>query len=186
MSRLTKHLREAMLETMLSHAFDTKQKSAAQMKTAAGEKIYQDIFGSSLIAMESLPNGFLPQARCFYIAIAGQVHLISLSEYRLIGGSHGDKYGNKAKLYVGDEPVAVDFQQAIDLCANLDQQRKQMSREITPVLESVHTFKKLWEVWPESKSLLGKFEVKPAIAILPAVQVGKLNAALGLPLGAES
>ncbi|WOE40672.1 hypothetical protein [Acinetobacter chinensis] len=115
MSRLTKQLREAMLETMLSHAFDTKQKSAAQMKTAAGEKIYQDIFGSSLIAMESLPNGFLPQARCFYIAIAGQVHLISLSEYRLIGGSHGDKYGNKAKLYVGDEPVAVDFQQAIDL-----------------------------------------------------------------------
>ena len=44
------------------------------------------------------------------------------------------------------------------------------------------TFKKLWEVWPECKSLLEKFEDKPAIAILPAVQVHRLNAALGLPV----
>lgn len=182
MSRLTKQLREAMLNEILSHAFDAKQKSAEQLKISAGEKLYQDIYSSSLIAMESLPSGFLPRARYFYIAIAGQIHLIYLSEPRLIGGSHGDKYGNKAKLYVGDEPVAIDFQKTIDLCVNLDQQRKQMSREITPVLESVHTFKKLWEVWPESKSLLGKFEVKPAIAILPAVQVSKLNASLGLPV----
>ncbi|RZG71878.1 hypothetical protein EXU29_12185 [Acinetobacter wuhouensis] len=184
MSRLTKQLREAMLDAILSHAFDAKQKSADQEKTTEGEKIYQDIYGTSLIAMESLPKGFLPRSNTFYIAIAGQTHRVHLSEARLIGHSHTKDYSYtpKAKLYVGDEQVAIDFQKAVENCRDLKSQREQMSREITPVLESVHTFKKLWEVWPESKSLLEKFEVKPAIAILPAVQVDKLNVALGLPV----
>ncbi len=186
MSRLTKSLREAMLQTILSHAFDEKQKLANQAKTVAGEKVYQDIFGPSLIAMESLPKGFLPSNRYFYIAIAGRSHTVYLSERRLTGVSHGERHGNKAKLYAGDEQVAIDYQKAVELCDDLENQRESMSKEITPILESVQTFKKLWEVWPESKSLLEKFEEKPAIAILPAVQVAKLNTALGLPVGEPS
>ncbi|MEN8283079.1 Nmad5 family putative nucleotide modification protein [Acinetobacter gerneri] len=182
MSRLTKSLREAMLNAILSHAFDAKQKSAEQAKILAGEKIYQDVYGSSLIAMESLPHGFLPRNRYFYIAIAGRMHTVYCSEKRLTGVSHGDRHGTKAKLYVGDEQVAINFQEASELCSDLEKQRNAMSREISPVLESIQTFKKLWEVWPESKSLLEKFEQKPAIAILPAVQVNKLNVALGLPV----
>lgn len=98
-----------------------------------------------------------------------------------MGCRHDNSYF-KAKLYVGDEAIAVEYQKAVDVCEDFDIKRKQMSREINPVLESVHTFKKLWEVWPESKSLLEKFEEKPTIAILPAVQVNKLNVALGLPV----
>ncbi|WP_010114708.1 Nmad5 family putative nucleotide modification protein [Acinetobacter sp. P8-3-8] len=181
MSRLTKSLREAMLETILSHAFDAKQKNAKQQEIIAGEKVYQDIYGSHLIAMESLPKGFLEKSSYFYISIAGRSHCIRLSESRLVGCRHDNSYF-KAKLYVGDEAIAIEYQKAVDVCEDFDIKRKQMSREINPVLESVHTFKKLWEVWPESKSLLEKFEEKPTIAILPAVQVNKLNAALGLPV----
>ena len=182
MSRLTKQLREAMLGAILSHAFDAKQQEAKREKIQAGEKVYQDIYTPYLVAMESLPKGFLPKYSMFYIAIAGQVHTVDLSEGRLIGRGHGDRHSEKAKLYVGDEQFAKNYLDAVEQCKDLRTQRDQMSREITPVLESVHTFKKLWEVWPESKSLLEKFEVKPAIAILPAVQVNKLNVALGLPV----
>ena len=182
MSRLTKQLREAMLDAILSHAFDAKQQAAKQAKITAGEQVYQDIYAPHLVAMESLPKGFLPKSSAFYIAIAGQKHAVECSESRLIGRHHGDRYYEGAKLYVGDEDVAKKFMAAVEHCRDLKAQREQMSREITPVLESVHTFKKLWEVWPESKTLLDKFEVKPAIAILPAVQVDKLNVALGLPV----
>lgn len=182
MSRLTKQLREAMLDAILSHAFDAKQQAAKRAKITAGEKIYQDIYAPHLVAMESLPKGFLPKSSAFYIAISGQVHTVYCSESRLIGKGHYDKWSDKAKLYAWDEAVAKEFLVAVEQCQDLKTQREQMSREITPVLESVHTFKKLWEVWPESKSLLEKFEVKPAIAILPAVQVNKLNVALGLPV----
>ena len=181
MSRLTKQLREAMLDAILLHAFDAKQKAAKQAKILAGEQVYQDIYAPHLIAMESLPKGFLPKYSMFYIAIAGQTHTVDCSECRLIGKGHGDRHGEKAKLYVGDEQVSKNYLEAVERCNDLQAQRNSMFREITPVLESVHTFKKLWEVWPESKSLLEKFEAKPAIAILPAVQVNKLNVALGLP-----
>lgn len=182
MSRLTKQLRDKMLETVLDHAFTAKQQAANKNKIAAGEKVYTDIYGPYLIAMESLPKEFLPKASSFYIAIGGQKHKVDLTESRLIGRGHYDRYNSGAKLYVGDEPAAQEFMKAVEAVSDIKAQREQMHREVSAVLESVHTFKKLWEVWPECKSLLEKFEDKPAIAILPAVQVNRLNAALGLPV----
>lgn len=181
MSRLTKQLREKMLEAVLDHAFASKQQAANRELIAAGEKIYTDIYGAHLIAMESLPNGFMNTGRYVYIAIAGQKHCVELSEKKKIGYSHDSRHSNSAKLYVGDEPVAKEFMKAVEVVSDIKAQRSQMHREVNAVLESVHTFKKLWEVWPESKSVLEKFEDKPAIAILPAVQVDRLNSILGLP-----
>lgn len=182
MSRLTKQLREKMLETVLDHAFTAKQQAAERIKIVAGEKIYTDIYGSHLIAMESLPKGILAKSRYIYVAIAGQKHCVYFGESRLIGHKHSDRYGDNAKLYVGDETVSQEFMKAVEAVDKLQSERKSMQREVNAVLESVQTFKKLWEVWPECKSLLEKFEQKPAIAILPAVQVHRLNAALGLPV----
>ena len=182
MSRLTKQLRESMRYTMLNHAFNAKQDAAEKAKIMIGEQIYNDIYGPYLIAMESLPRGFLEKSRHIYISIGGQVHMAYLNESRLIGNGHGSKWNGGAKLYVGDEPVAQAFLKAVKDVDDIKSQRESMSREVTAVLDSVHTFKKLWEVWPESKSLLEEFEQKPTIAILPAVQVHRLNAALGLPV----
>lgn len=181
MSRLTNQLREKMLETVLDHAFLSKINSAQKAKIVAGEKIYQDIYGPYLIAMESLPKGFLPRTPSVYIAVAGQKHCVDFSEPRLIGKGHGDRYSQAAKLYVGDEQVAADFLKTVSDLTDIENDRSNMKREVRAVLESVHTFKKLWEVWPECKSILEKFEVKPSIAILPAVQVDRLNSVLGLP-----
>lgn len=181
MSRLTKQLRETMLKTVLDHAFTPKQEAANRELISAGEKVYTDIYGAHLIAMESLPKWFMSRASGIYIAIGGQKHKVDLSEIRLIGRYHADRYNEGAKLYVGDEPVAQEFMKAVEAVSNIQSQRSSMEREVRAVLESVHTFKKLWEVWPECKSLLEKFEDKPTIAILPAVQVDRLNSALGLP-----
>ena len=185
MSRLTKSLREAMIKTILDHAFNAKQAAAQKVKELCAEKVYQDVYGKHLIAMESLPKGFLKKVPNFYISIAGRSHCIRISESRLIGFKHDESY-YRAKLYAGDESVAIEYQSAVEACDDIDTQRRHMSLEITPVLESVHTFKKLWDVWPESKSILEKFEAKPTIAILPAVQVAKLNTALGLPASTEA
>lgn len=185
MGRLTKTLREAMLKTIISHAFDAKEKTASQAKIIAGEKIYQDVYENSLIAMESLPKGFLPKSSYIYIAIGGRQHIVYFSESRLVGARHSDRHGERAKLYSGDEQVALDYLKTVDTCDDISKQKDSMSKEISALLESIHTFKKLWEVWPESRSLLEKFEEKPAIAILPAIQVNKLNAALGLPVSSK-
>lgn len=177
MSRLTKSLREAMLGTVLDHAFSEKLSQARANLIAAGDALYMDHHGEHLRTMQKLPASFFYKQGRMDTNIGGQRHIVSLSESKPMSyESHCSRI-----VFLADNPVAIAWLQANDKVKDTEKQRDAMSREINAVLESVHTFKKLWEVWPESKSLLEKFEQKPAIAILPAVQVAKLNSALGLP-----
>lgn len=179
MSRLTKDLRERMARCVLNNAFEAKEKEAIKNLRLAGDKIYDDIYGAHQKAMKSLPKDWLNTSQYIKIAIAGQAHEVRFTETRLIGYEH---YWKKPKLYVGDEQVCIDFLKAINVTEDLESQRKAMEREVNAILHSVQTFKKLWEVWPASKSLLEKFESKPTVAMLPAIQFDKVNAALGLPV----
>lgn len=179
MSRLTKDLRERMARCVLNNAFGVKEKEADQNLRLAGDKIYDDIYGAHQKAMKSLPKEWLNTSHYIKIAIAGQTHDVYFSEYRLIGHEH---YWKKPKLYVGDEQVCIDFIKALDITGDMKKQRKAMECEVNAILFSVQTFKKLWEVWPASKSLLEKFVSKPTASMLPAIQFDKVNAALGLPV----
>ena len=179
MSRLTKDLRERMARCVLNNAFEVKQKEADQNLRLAGDKIYDDIYGVHQKAMKSLPKDWLSTSHYIKIAIAGQTHQVYFTDGRLVGKDH--QWSNAA-LYVGDEQVCIDFLKALDITGDMKKQRQAMEREVNAILYSVQTFKKLWEVWPASKSLLEKFVSKPTAAMLPAIQFDKVNAALGLPV----
>lgn len=179
MSRLTNDLRGRMAHCVLNNAFEAKEKEANQNLCLAGNKIYDDIYGAHLKAMKSLPKDWLKTSSYIKIAIAGQTHDVYFTESRLIGYEH---YWQKPKLYVGDEQICIDFLKALDITGDIKKQRKAMEREVNAILHSVQTFKKLWEVWPASKSLLQNFEAKPSKVMLPAIQFDKVNAALGLPV----
>ena len=179
MSRLTKQLREQMLKTVLNHAFADKQKAAQAEVDEAGMAVYMSVHEAHLPIMRQLPDGFCYKSHRFDVNIGGQSHNIYFDgEARLMAyRSNYNRYPIEA-----NDPVGIAYLQALKKQEDVSNERNQMHREVNAVLESVHTFKKLWEVWLECKSLLEKFEDKPAIAILPAVQVHRLNAALGLPV----
>ena len=179
MSRLTNDLRERMARCVLNNAFSEQEKEADQNLRLVGDKIYEDIYGDHQKAMKSLPKDWLKTSHYIKIAIAGQTHEVYFTESRLIGYEH---YWQKPKLYVGDEQICIDFLKALDITGDMKKKRKAMEREVSAILHSVQTFKKLWEVWPASKSLLEKFVSKPTMAMLPAIQFDKVNAALGLPV----
>lgn len=179
MSRLTKDLRERMARCVLNNAFGAKEKEAEQALRLAGDGIYTDIYGPHLKTMQSLPKDWLPMSWYVRIAIAGQNHEIYFSEKRIIGV---DQHWYRPKLYVGDEVVCVEYLKAVAVCDDVKKNRQAMDREVEAILNSVQTFKKLWEVWPASKSILEKFESKPTVAMLPAIQFDKVNDALGLPV----
>lgn len=179
MSRITKQLREAMLNTLLDNAFADDVKKAQQERLNAGEKIYQDIYGKHLIAMESLPNDWLIKSRYFYVCILGERHTIVLNEDRMIGVRHNE-YFYQAKLYAGDEQVVLDYIACNKAHDDIKDKRSKMYREVTALLESVTTFKKLFEIWPECKPLLEKYAVKPVPSLFPAVQIKNINDGLGL------
>lgn len=178
MSRLTNQIRQSMLETVLDHAFSGKLKQARDGLVAASDALYMAHHGEHLKTMQKLPASFLYKQSRMDTNIGGQRHIVSLGESKPMS------YESSCSriVFEADNSVAIAWLHANDKVKDTEKQRDSMSKEVNAVLESVHTFKKLWEVWPECKSLLEKFEQKPAIAILPAVQVHRLNAALGLPV----
>lgn len=184
MSRLTKDLRERMARCVLNNAFDEKQAAAKSVLVQHGEVIYQDIYGPYLEAMHSLLKHYLYTTSIITVAIAGQRHDVSLCNSKPVG-DYQRYYNEYGKMYVGDEQIALDYLKAANVVEDLKKQRSAMEQEVKAILNSVPNFKKLWEVWPECKTLLEKFVSKPSVVMLPAIQFDKVNAALGLPVETE-
>lgn len=182
MAHLNKTLRTSMTEAMIDFAFSKKIQDATRIKRIAGEKVYQKIYSAHLIAMESLPKGWMDKSSYIYVAIGGQRRKVEFTEHKLIGKGHAGNYGSYAELFDSSEPVAVEYVASCDALNTIEAERTKYKKQISALLEGITTFKKLWEVWPDCKPILEKFEVKPTIAILPAVQLQDLNAALGLPV----
>lgn len=177
--RLTKQLREAMLNTVLDHAFLDKAKQAKDSLLAAGDNLYIDYHGDHLKTMQKLPTNYLYKKSRMDTNIGGQRHIVHLGESKPMSYE-----SNHSRIvFQADNTIAIAWLRANDNVNDINKQQDSMRREVSAVLESVHTFKKLFEVWPECKPLLDKFEQKPTIAILPAIQVKSLNEKLGLPSG---
>lgn len=177
MSYLSQATRQTMREAVLNHAFQAKEEAAKNELIAAGVALYMSVHADYLPAMRKLPSGFCYKSSNFKVNIGGQAHDAWLDEARLMAHqSYNGRYPIEA-----NNPFGIAYLQANDKKKDLEKQRKSMSNQVTAILESVRTFKKLWEVWPEAKPILEKYEAKPPAAYLPAIQFDKVNAALGLP-----
>ena len=177
MSRLTKYLREAMVKTLVNHAFDERLAESKKELINAGVALYMEHHQDYLAIMQKLPKSFFYENGYFDANIGGQRHQVQLDAPRLMTNESNRSY----VAFEANNPVAIAYLNTKNNFDEIEKQRGQMIREVSATLDAIPTFKKLWELWPESKSLLEKYEQKPAIAMLPSIQVSRLNAQLGLP-----
>lgn len=177
MTNLTKAIRENMRKAVLDNAFNEKQDAAKAELQAAGLALYMAHHEQYLPIMEQLPKGFLYCSSYFDTNIGGQRHNIYFEEPKPMTYESNNSY----IIFDANDPVAIEYLKANDKVNDIDSQRNKMWNKVTAILESVRTFKKLWEVWPEAKPLLEHFEKKPPAAYLPAIQFDQINAELGLP-----
>lgn len=177
MSHLTKSVRQNMRQVVLDHAFKEKQQAAKQAVDVAGLALYMAHHEQYLPIMEQLPDDFLHKSSSFCVNIGGQCHEIYLGSKKPMTIK---SYWSRVPFNAND-PAAIAFLNAVNAVDDIDNQIKTMSNKVTAILESVRTFKKLWEAWPEAKPLLEHFEEKPPATYLPAIQFDQINAELGLP-----
>lgn len=177
MSYLTKAVRENMHKVVLDHTFKEKQDAAKAELVAAGDALYMAHHGEYLESMQKIPSSFFVNQQIMKSNIGGQYHDVALSQRMKMcyKGYHA------RVVFEANDPAAIAWLQAIDKVNDFKNQRNTMSNKVNAILESVRTFKKLWEVWPEAKPLLEHFEEKPPVAYLPAIQFDQLNSELGLP-----
>lgn len=177
MTHLTKAIRENMRDVVLDHAFEEKTAAAKAELIAAGDALYMSHHGEHLKTMQKLPPEFLYRASVMNANIGGQTHKVNLSEIKLLSRESV----NSKIPFATDNTAAIAYLQANDKVNDIKSQRATMSNKVNAILESVRTFKKLWEAWPEAKPLLEHFEEKPPATYLPAIQFDQINAELGLP-----
>jgi hypothetical protein len=127
--------------------------------------------------MNQLPNGFLYRHTRFDVNIGGEQHQIYFDDKKPMTYESNQSY----VPFEANDPIAIDFLNARNAVDDIKNQRETMSNKVNAILESVRTFKKLWEAWPEAKPLLEHFEEKPPATYLPAIQFDQINAELGLP-----
>lgn len=179
MSHLTKAIRATMLNAVLDHAFKAREEEAKKQLHLAGDALYMSHHGEHLKTMQKLPPEFLYKTYWMDSNIGGQRHQVILTEEKLL--SYQCK---KSRIvFEANDPAAIAYLKANDNVNDIESQRRTMENKVNAILESVRTFKQLWEVWAEAKPILEKFEEKPPVAYLPAIQFDQINAELGLPPG---
>lgn len=94
------------------------------------------------------------------------------------------KYAVHEPTIASDHPLAIEFHAMTDANREVNERQKVLAAQVMSVLNSVGTIKKLLEVWPESRELLPPNE-QPIISNVPAILIGSLNAAIGLPTPEE-
>lgn len=177
--RLTNYIREQVLNAVLKHAFEAREKALEAEKFALGDAVYNDIYPEPLRKqMAALPDGFLPTDGDVKVQFEGQRFTrVYFGERRRIAKSH--EY-NAARVYDAKHPLTARYDAWKKAQDDLDAEKSKAKSSAEAVLNSVTTVKKLIEVWPEVEQFARPFAVEsPSRAI--ALPIRELNARLGLP-----
>lgn len=191
MTRITKYTKELMLDELIKNGkFADNIQAKEQALKQAGYEIYLKIFGKYLDDIKKLPEllfnrtrelileGVKSSENCFWLRV-------SLSDYR-VGLAFGPVVGKNFHGLTEDDDVIKNYLAAKQAYDDEFSKMRQARTDAEAMLAGVNTFKKLWKVWPESQSLLGKFEKsdKPNYPLITQ-NIANINAAFGLPVENE-
>lgn len=90
----------------------------------------------------------------------------------------GSRYNNRVSI-TRDNPLYSEFEAVESEQKVIKDIKDQVVAEVTAMVNSVTTIKKLIEVWPESKELLPEEQQSQSTALV--ADVNRLNAVIGLP-----
>lgn len=79
-----------------------------------------------------------------------------------------------------DHPLSAEFYELQQRDSELLERKNVIKAQVSAIVDSVATIKKLLEIWPEARELLPPNE-QPVISNVPAVLITSVNAVIGLP-----
>lgn len=183
MSRITKYDREQMVEAIVKHGFEKQLAQVNASLDLLGDKFYADIFGPVQKHIAALPKGFAYVGRSFNVNVNGQRRKIQMTESKRLPHRCGE-WSHDVAVLEDSHTLVLELNQLTSKKEKIEADRGAAKRNANAVLESVTTYKKLWQVWPESHEILKGFDVAPTEPMLPSAPIKALNSALGLPSGA--
>lgn len=176
MSRLTQHIREQIVNTATSAAFDSKLEAMKKREAKLGIECYNTIFPKKVRdVISQVPEGWLRSCDCLRFNAGGwQVQLcvgkqMPTPAYNGCGmlGSIDGELAEKVQAYSQDEK-------------QLKEERRSAQIKLLGFLEGFNTFKQLRDAWPEGEKFFKQFDAERVAPNVPAVVTKEINAMLGL------
>lgn len=179
--RLTNYVREAILKAALDRAFKAREEELKAEQRAFADAVYHDQYPPELLSkMKALPDGFLLTDDDFRVRFgSNNWERVCWGERRIIAKKHE----GTAIIYDDDHALSLRFNELERKDEELCAEKTAAERNAKAVLNSVTTYNKLIEVWPEIEPLAAPFKQNEARATTFALSlpITQLNKALGLP-----
>ncbi|WP_323842915.1 Nmad5 family putative nucleotide modification protein [Moraxella sp. Pampa] len=189
MARLTKEIKHLMVNELLKNGkFDDNIKQKEYDLRLAGDEIHQHIFGKYLDDVKKLPNLFFYHSKVLKLegiqCLDNKYYFdVILSDNRVVL-MHGPCIGKDFHGLTKDDAIIKKYLVAKQAYEDEQRKKRQAKFDAETMLSGINTFKQLWKVWPDSRSLLEKFEKsdRPNYPLVPQ-SIVNINAAFGLPVG---
>lgn len=174
--RLTNDLRERLIR----HRFEEPEGELEAREQRLADRLYNALYtNSERHRMMKLPNGWLKERLDIEVSMPGRGWVVLKFREPL---RFQDQTGRCVlSLNTEDHSELIqDLHEYLEAKDMLSRTRQQARRDISAVLKSVHTDKRLLEVWPEVKPFLQEIVPLQPKSNLPAVPIQNLNTMLKL------
>ena len=180
--KLTNRYRDRIRDKLIENHFGDREKALREGYEQLALDIYDDAMGEDVRRMYDLPDGWLPEVEGVKAEIAGDVTVINFPD-----GVTKRMKNDKTSRWGGCEVIAkISARSAMAKRYDaLQTEKAQLRAEISGVLHSVTTTKRLVEEWPEIEDVVRECCQLPAPCRLPAVRIDKLTQKLGLQQKAQ-
>lgn len=186
-TKLSEYHRRHICENLLFSRFSKEKLAIKEGFTALGELIFHHVWDNTAQKkMNALPDGWLPSVKNIKARIGGVDAEFTLRKSRRVpyekysasydGGCTNHIYNSPVK----DCPFVESFTALRDRHSLCHSQEIQAKSEINGILNSATTTGKLISIWPEIKTIVEEICCVSPPTLLPAPQLQKLNAFLGL------
>lgn len=198
--RLTNDYREKLNRRVLAYRFQSVYDQLCDDYATLANDVYLDVYDNATRQhiMDKIPQGWLPKDHKIHVRFGGTYHAmlsfcpniygVALSYKGKVKHTSSRVFpakdiGSCLKLYSQGHPFVVRYLSLQEREEKLRDDYRNAKKQVSVVLGSVRTVKRLLEVWPEVAPFLDEFDTKPNK--LPAVNVAKVNENLNLPIEKE-
>lgn len=176
--RITKVMREGIVENTLTAQFGKAKEALVKREQALANRAYHQQYKPVTIkAMEDLGDRFIEYSGTIRLNVGGRALDLTLDKSR---PCHKGANWSSSR-FVPDAKLTADIEKYLDDAGDHNKLATQARVQLTAVLESVQSFKKLRAVWPQGVKFYDMYDVDTETkSSVPAVVVTELNKALGI------
>jgi len=179
--RLTNNDRTSVLQRALDHAFLERKNKLKKDEDALARSAYEKLFPKKTRdALAALPSVWLRQDNCLMFSFRGLHAQLCLIESHTLP----IPYDSRRLGEVSDEATHAAFLKLQGELGDYNRAYKEAKSGIWEMLLRFGTLKTLREGWPDGAKFYDHLKPRED-ALVPALQVSKINEMLGLKVGGK-